>query len=234
MPIAPPDAETLRGHGSPFRGRLIDYATALVQAPAAIVEDIHRPRRATLLRLTGLVLATMSITGLVVAAFSGGLQFLIVPAKLSAGMLLCALLCLPSLYIFSSLSGATQSLRETAAALLMGVGLTGVLLVGLAPVSWLFSQTTSSPGVMGTLHIVAMLVSSAFGLGLIRRVLRAMNGGTFSGLRGWGIMFVLVLLQMTTTLRPLVGPYEGELLGDKKFFIEHWAQVANGDEPRAQ
>ncbi len=225
LPVpAPSPAPGLRGTASLDSGGLLDYATALVQSPGSIVEDLHRPR-ATVLRLTGLVLATMSITGLVVAAFSGGLQFVWVPIKLSVGMLVCALLCLPSLYIFSSLSGATQSLRETTAALLMCVGLIGVLLVGLSPVSWLFSQTTSSPAVMGCLHVAAVVISSAFGLGLLRRVLAALNGGAFQGLRGWGLMFVLVLLQMSTTLRPLVGPYEGQLLGSKKFFVEHWGQV---------
>lgn len=221
--------QALRGGGTGFRGRLIDYASALVQAPASIVEDIHRPRH-TLSKLTALVLITMSITGLVVAAFSGGLQFLVVPLKLSAGMLACALLCLPSLYIFSSLAGASQSLRETAVALLMGVALIGVLLVGLAPVSWLFSQTTSSPVVMGSLHVAALLVSSWFGLSLVRRVLVSLNGTSLSGLRQWSVMFVLVVLQMSTTLRPLVGPYEGRIIGDKKFFAEHWSEAATSGE----
>lgn len=226
-----PHAEPLlRGGGAPVGRGLLDYATALVQSPASVVDDIHR-RSFTLSRLLALLVATMSITGLVVAGFSGGAQLFIVPLKLSVGMLACALLCLPSLYIFSSLAGASQSLRETAAALLMGVALIGVLLVGLAPVSWLFSQTTSSPAVMGGLHVAALLVSSWFGLGLVRRVLGVLNGRTLEGFRGWGLMFVLVILQMTTTLRPLVGPYTGELVGDKLFFAAHWAEVV-GDGPR--
>jgi hypothetical protein len=219
-----PTASPLRSTGTAFRGRLLDYATALVQAPGDVVQDIHR-RRFTLFKLTALMIATMAITGVVVAAFSGGMQLFAVPLKLAAGMLACALLCLPSLYIFSSLAGATQSLRETAIALMMGVTLIGVLLVGLAPVSWLFSQTTSSAAVMGGLHVVALLVSSWFGLALVRRVLSVISGHTLSGMRAWGVMFVLVVLQMTTTLRPLVGPFEGAMLGEKKFFLEHWGEV---------
>jgi len=152
-----------------FGSRLTDYATALVQAPADIVADLHR-RSWTLTKLVVIVVLTMSATGVVVAAMSGGLQLWVVPLKLSLGILACALLCLPSLYIFSSLAGATQSLRETAAALLMGVALIGVLLVGLAPVSWLFSQTTGSSAVMGTIHIAILLLASWFGLSLVRRV----------------------------------------------------------------
>ena len=223
-----PGGTDLRGRGTPLRHGLLDYATALVQAPAAIVEDTHR-RRFTVTRLVALVVATMLLTGLVVAAFAGGAQLWLVPLKLSLGMLACALLCLPSLYVFSSLAGAAQSFRETAAALLMGVALIGVLLVGLAPVSWLFSQTTSSTAVMGGLHVTALLVASWFGLGLVRRALVAFNGRELSGLRGWAIMFVLVMFQMTATLRPLVGPYEGELVGDKLFFGTHWGRVLVGD-----
>lgn len=226
----------MRGRTKPLGRGLLEYATALVQAPAAIVEDTHR-RAFTVSRLVALVIATMLLTGLVVAAFAGGAQLYLVPLKLSAGILACALLCLPSLYVFSSLAGASQNFRETAAALLMGVALIGVLLVGLAPVSWLFSQTTSSTAVMGGLHITALLVASWFGLGLVRRALAAFNGRELSGLRGWAVMFVLVMFQMSTTLRPLVGPYRGELVGEKLFFGAHWGDVLVGeaeDSVRAQ
>jgi len=223
LPVEPrPPEPALRGGKGRFSGGLADYATALVQAPADVVEDLHR-RSWTLTKLVAIVLLTLSATGVVVAAMSGGLQWFVVPLKLSLGMLACSLLCLPSLYIFSSLAGASQSLRETAAALLMGVALIGILLVGLAPVSWLFSQTTGSSAVMGFIHLATLLVASWFGLALIRRVLTALNPNAVRGLGGWSVMFVLVVLQMTATLRPLVGPYEGQLIGDKAFFVDHWA-----------
>jgi len=36
------------------------------------------------------------------------------------------------------------------------------------------------------------------------------------------VLFVLVLFQMTTTLRPLVGEAEDHLLGERLFFLTHW------------
>jgi hypothetical protein len=41
-------------------------------------------------------------------------------------------------------------------------------------------------------------------------------------MRLWSVLFVLVLFQMTTTLRPLVGPAEGEVFGERLFFLTHW------------
>jgi hypothetical protein len=38
------------------------------------------------------------------------------------------------------------------------------------------------------------------------------------------IIFLLVMLQMTTTLRPIVGTAETFLPTEKKFFLNHWAQ----------
>ena len=203
------------------------YASALVQAPANLLAEARRggtPIR----RLAVLAALSMVAMGLVVASFSGGLQFVFVPLKLVAGMFICALLCLPSLYVFSSVAGGSQSLRDTMLALVMGVALIGVLLVALAPVAWLFSQTTSSQEVMGTLHVIALLGTSLLGIGLISRTMRAYNGKSIRGVYLWGMVFVAVLLQMTATLRPLVGPYEGAWIQEKRFFLDHWA--ASGSE----
>jgi hypothetical protein len=41
-------------------------------------------------------------------------------------------------------------------------------------------------------------------------------------LRLWGFIFVLVVLQMSTTLRPLLGIYEPLRANEKKFFVTHW------------
>ena len=221
--VSAPTRPPLAGSPSPLGRHPFAVVEALLKAPASLLFEIRAGRG--LGKLAALAMVTMLLTGLAVGAFSGGWQLLIVPAKVAGGMLFCALICLPSLYIFSALSGAEQSLRETWGALLMGVGLVGVLLVGLAPVSWVFSQATSSVAFMGGLHLAFLGLSLAFGIGLVRRVLAAANQRPVSGLYLWGFVFVLVVLQMTTSLRPLVGPFEGELIGDKTFFLTHWLQA---------
>lgn len=171
--------------------------------------------------LAAIALASMAITGLVMAAFSGGLQLLWVPLKVSFGLLFCGVICLPSLFIFTSLAGGRQSFRETTGALMMGLALIGVLLVGFAPVTWLFSQATTSAAFMGSLHVAFFLVSAWFGIGLIRRAL-SVGGQAPRGSALWACLFVLVALQMSTTLRPLVGPDDGVLFHEKQFFVVHW------------
>ena len=44
------------------------------------------------------------------------------------------------------------------------------------------------------------------------------------GLRTWVIIFVLVVLQMSAALRPLLGTSENFLPQQKKFFLSHWIQ----------
>jgi hypothetical protein len=215
--------ETLRGDAVPLGKGPFAVVEALLKAPARVLHDVQHGRGA-LFKLTALVLVTMIVTGLVMASFSGGLQLLAVPVKLGLGVFFCALICLPSLYIFSSLAGAEQSLKETWGALLMGVALIGVLLVGLAPVSWVFSQATTSPIFMGVLHVVFLLIASWFGLGLVHRALAAANGRPIKGSVLWSLLFLLVVLQMTTTLRPIVGEYDGAIFHEKQFFLAHWIE----------
>lgn len=219
---APARNPTLRGDAAPIQGRgPFAVVEALLQAPANLLYEVQNGR-GTLFKLGLVVLVTMSLTGAVIAAFSGGYQFLWVPTKMALGAFFCALICLPSLHILSSLAGAQQSLRETWAALLMGVALTGVLLVGFAPVTWVFSQATSSSKFMGSLHLVFLALSAIFGLGLVNRVLAATNGRKLGGVRLWGALFLLVVFQMSTTLRPIVGEYDGTLFHEKLFFLNHW------------
>ncbi len=205
----------------PSRGPLA-VVEGLLKLPANVMHEVRRGPGMPV-RLTLVVGVTMAIAGLCMAAFSGGLQFMMVPLKMALGMLVCALICLPSLYIFAALTGGSRvSLRETWGALLLGVALTGVLLVGLAPVSWVFSQATDSVWAFGAMQLVAFLVSAHFGMRATRRALAARIGRPVPALALWSFVFLLVVLQMTTTLRPLAGPFEGFALAEKQFFLEHW------------
>ena len=229
---APPPAgeaqseRALRGNAEPISGRgPFAMVEALLKSPASVLHEIESGRGAAF-RLSAVLVVTMVATGLVMAAFSGGVQLLLVPVRLSLGIFFCALICLPSLHIISCLAGAEQSVKQTWSALLMGLALMGVLLVGFAPVSWVFSQATSSVAFMGALHLAFLALSCAFGLGLVNRALSAMNRKAIPGLALWHLLFMLVLLQMTTTLRPLVGPFDGVLFHDRMFFLAHWISAA--------
>ena len=218
----PPPRIWLAGENAPLPKRgMLAVLDGLLRLPANLMYELST-RPSTHLRLLVLMLGTMAVVGGFVGAFAGGYQLLVVPLKLSLGMTFCALLCLPSLYIFACLSGGGQGLRETAGALLAGVALTSLLLVGFAPVSWVFSQATDSSALMGGLHLFFFLVSAHFGLRLTRRALASVGGRAVPALGLWSLVFLLVVLQMSTTLRPLVGPFEGLAFADKQFFLTHW------------
>src|SRR4051812_29054403 len=65
----------------------------------------ERPGRLILALLTTAILSSL-IYGFVVGTFSSGEQLWTAPIKISIGLLLSALICLPSLYIFTCLSGS--------------------------------------------------------------------------------------------------------------------------------
>jgi len=212
----------LAGDDAPLpRGGPLALVEGVLTHPANVMhEHRHRPRTAAKLAL--IVAISMAATGLCLAAFGGGAQLLVVPLKLALGMALCALICLPSLHIFSALSGGRVSIRDTSGALLVGLALTSVLLVGFVPIAWLFSQATDSAPVVGALHLVFFLVSAFFGLRLTRRAIVASTGRRVPVLALWSVLFVLVVVQMSTTLRPLVGPFAGLALAPRAFFLVHW------------
>jgi hypothetical protein len=108
------------------------------------------------------------------------------------------------------------------------LGLSALLLIGFAPVAWIFSQSTDSIAFMGALHIGLWGIGIAFGLRLIAAMGRLLSGSTRNHLKLWGFIFVLVCLQMMTTLRPIVGKSDHFLPAEKKFFLAHWFETLAG------
>jgi hypothetical protein len=96
------------------------------------------------------------------------------------------------------------------------------LLIGFAPVAWLFSQSTESPVWMGTLHLAFWFISTIFGLRFLEGGFSHSNARSNAGLNTWMLIFVLVILQMTTALRPLLGTSDAFLPKEKRFFVTHW------------
>lgn len=202
---------------------------ALLKHPGRLVHELQNRRRASLPTLFLLfALFGMMTYGVVVGSFSGGSQMWIAPAKIGLGTLLSTLICLPSLYIFACLGGIDARLRTIVGTLFAAMGLTALLLVGFAPVAWIFSQSTDSVAFMSALHIGLWAIGIAFGLRLIVAMGRMLSRSACSHLKVWGFIFVIVCLQMMTTLRPIVGTSEHFLPGEKKFFLAHWFETVSG------
>lgn len=163
--------------------------------------------------------------GVVIGSFSGGTQWWAAPVKAVVGLGLAGLICLPSLYVFACLSGARASWKEVTLLLAGLLGLLSVLLVGFAPVAWVFSQSTASIGAMGAIHLTFWLVAFAFGGRWVLRGAVRLGATTTGTLWVWLAILGLVMLQMMTALRPLVGTADSLLPSEKRFFLRHWAET---------
>lgn len=211
---------------------ILSVADALLKSPAKVAHEIVHGRSG--LAITVLLMLTVLCLlgyGFIMGTFVGGAQLSIVPLKFAGGLLASALICLPSLHIFASLTGGKQSLRETTGLLLQSLALAGILLVGFAPVLWIFSQASGTTVFMGALHLLFWFVSLGFGFCLLKTSFAHLSHGGNGSLALWAAIFLVVTLQMSTTLRPLIGNDDGVLVKEKKFFLAHWADCMNHPKP---
>ena len=209
------DREPIHGAGG-----LIE---AVLRHPRRVVYQLrHGAPGGLVVPLLALAVAFAAVYGLIVGSFSGGDQWWAAPAKLVGGTVVAAAICLPSLYIFACLGGSSARLHEIAGALGGLLTLLTLLLIGFAPVAWLFSQSTESVAMMGCLHLLFWSVAARFGVRFLLVAFRHFGLRTEAGLRVWVAIFVLVSLQMTAALRPIIGTADTFLPTEKKFFVTHW------------
>jgi hypothetical protein len=97
-----------------------------------------------------------------------------------------------------------------------------ILLIGFAPVAWIFSQSTESTAWMGTLHLLFWLVATLFAVRFMKHGFSYTNAKSQAGLNVWIVIFLLVALQMTTALRPIIGKSDTFFPDKKQFFLTHW------------
>lgn len=221
-------------------GALAEDRVPITGCVTAVEAILRQPRRLffqfqqsgsnrLLVILVTIAILCSAVYGLVVGTFSGGQQLWAAPVKIACGLLISALICLPSLYIFSCLSGSEAKLPEIGGLIAGLLTLMTILLVGFAPVAWVFSQSTTSEGLMGSLHIAFWLVATFFGFRFLYAGFAHTNARSRSGLNVWVIIFVMVALQMTSSLRPLLGTSNTFLpdAAHKRFFLGHWLDCLN-------
>lgn len=222
-PATPPPLEaTISPSYAPVSG-IIPAVDAILREPARIVSQLRQQRQGRLiLAMLGVAVFCGLVYGLVVGTFSGDEQLWAAPVKIAAGMVISGLICLPSLYIFSCLSGSPARLPEVFGFLAGLLALSAILLIGFAPVAWVFSASTRSMAGMGGLHLLFWLVATWFGLRFLHGSFRHFGQKSSDGVKVWAIVFILVQLQMMTALRPIIGKADTFLPQEKKFFVAHW------------
>lgn len=166
-------------------------------------------------------MGSMATVGLLLATFSGGMQFAVVPAKIVFGTAAAMIVCFPSLFVFSNLSGSAIDLRRAIGSMTLAVAVLSFVLLALAPITLVFSLSTESVRLLGWIHVMFLFVAAWFGGEALGRLgTENARHRTAAGL--WMMLFVIVLLQLSTTLRPLLGEYEPLHLDERKIFLEHW------------
>ena len=210
-PLAP-DAS----FGSVFEG--------LLKQPGSVIKTIHKDDHQgnLTLKLLGLTLAGFLIFGVTLGSFSFGSQLWAAPLKTILGITFASIICLPSLYIFTALTGTTLRVSEIIQGLAASLALIAALLLGFTPVLWVFSQSTSSEPFFGFLVILTWIIAVAFGTGFLLKMLKQSTTEKKTPVRIWIGIFLLVTLQMSTTLRPLIGSSNHLFTTEKRFFLEHW------------
>jgi hypothetical protein len=184
---------------------------------------LHQPNSGRLIAaMLGIAMLCLGVYGLIVGTFSGGMQFWAAPLKIILGLFVAAFICLPSLYIFTCLSGSQARLREVVGYVAGLLLLIGILLLGFAPVAWIFSQSTQSVSWMGFLHLLFWFIASSFGIRFLGASFSHAKAKTNTGLYVWVVIFLLTSLQMMTALRPLIGKSDAFLPREKMFFLTHW------------
>ena len=204
---------------------------AVLRQPRRVMFQLRQPDAGGLIANMLLVAVVCSlIYGVVAGTFSGGPQLWAAPVKIAVGLMISALICLPSLYIFACLSGSSARLVEVGGLLAGLLMLMTLLLIGFAPVAWIFSQSTESLAWMGALHLVFWLIATLFGLRFLQVGFSHSQARSHAGFYTWIIIFVLVSLQMTTALRPIIGKSDTFLPAEKKFFLAHWSDCMGAPE----
>ena len=204
---------------------MVGVIEAILRQPRRLMYQLRQPGVGQLILIMLFIAAICSgIYGVVVGTFSMGPQLWAAPAKIVMGMFISAVICLPSLYIFTCLSGSQARLPEMCGLLSGLLMLMTLLLIGFAPVAWLFSQSTTSVPFMGSLHLIFWALAAFFGFRFLRAGFSHSKARSSAGLATWIVIFALVVLQMTTALRPIVGTARTFLPTEKKFFLSYWSE----------
>lgn len=198
----------------------------LLKKPLSIIHEINKGDKNPIMALFMITLTCLAVFGFVLGIFSSGQQLWIAPTKLIGGVLFSGLICLPSLYIFGCLDGMDAKIHHVAGLMLTFLAITSLLLVGFAPVVWLFSTSSNSLVFFGVLSLLVWLICLIFGLRVISQASRSMGRGKGGNLKIWVVIFILVTLQMTTTLRPILGTSDKFInLEEKHFFLGYWFKI---------
>ena len=205
-----------------------NIVTTLLKAPALMSEEIAGEKN--LIRSAFVLLATAivchAIFGFALGLF-GGLNVAIMDILKIPLIAVCSLLlCFPSLYVFSCVAGAPLSLSQTFMLGCSCLAMVGLLLVGLAPVAWLFAVSTESITFVAILALTILFVALVFAGRYIGKLQHHVLFKQQAGIKIWVVIITVVALQMATCMRPIItAPEKSWWTNQKAFFLSHFGNM---------
>ena len=199
----------------------------LLKTPRAVAFDILRGDKLPAECVKMLLIAALCYAafGFAVGLF-GGWKIAATAAWKAPLITLCSmLLCFPSLFVFTAVQGSPMTPGRAFALGCACLAMTGLIVVGLAPVAWLFANSTESLPFVVVMTLIIWMISLPFASRFLRHAQDAGLLNQSIGLKLWLIVFIAVTLQMTTVMRPILtepkqAPHSSQ--PQKMFFMQHF------------
>ena len=200
-------------------------ASTLLKDPQRISATIAGQRNLLGAALTLLAVAVGChiVFGLAIGLFGGWNVASMDMVKIPLVALCSLLLCFPSLYVFTCVAGSPLSLAQTFVLGCSCLAMVGLILVGLAPVAWLFAVSTKNLSFVTLLTFLIWLVAIGFAARYVGKLGVHPLLQRQAGIKLWFLILILVTLQMATCMRPMLSmPATGWWTGEKQFFLSHY------------
>jgi hypothetical protein len=197
----------------------------LLIRPLAFLERARDGNQASPLRMIAISALCYALYGAAAGFFQGGDQILVAALKAPLIILFTLLLCLPSLYVFSAVSGAEWTRRSFLAVLAGFTGTLALILLALLPINWLFSTSSRHLGSAAVFQFFLWLIALILAWRFLGQGLKASCAR--GGLILWLALFCVVSLQAATVLRPVLSRKPGGAIfvSGKKSFLEQMGEV---------
>ncbi|MCH7903601.1 MAG: actin-binding WH2 domain-containing protein [Armatimonadetes bacterium] len=191
--------------GAPFR---------ILQDRAGFFDEVKNVENLWQRNLSLLLSASLyfAIYGALMGGYSGWGQALSAAVKLPILYVLTAAICLPALYVLNLLFGAKQNLAQHVMVILGTLAITGVLLLGFAPITAFFLMTADHYQFFKLLNVSILAATALFGVTFFHRGMLALtdqDAGDKKARRRililWIFLFAFVGSQLGWTVRPFFG-----------------------------
>ena len=202
---------------------------ALLKAPSKLADTIAKQEKGLLRSALSLLVVAVichAVFGVAIGLFAGWPVAAMDAVKVPLVAICSLLICFPSLYVFACVAGSPLTILQAFALGCSCLAMVGLLLVGLAPVAWLFAVSTQSVPFVVILALAIWLVAIMFAARYVSKLQANALFQRQGGIKMWFLILIVVTLQMTTSMRPMLGEAkEGWWTAEKQSFLAHFGSM---------